>query len=160
MRIWTSLVRIWTLCNCEFNENFLTFGDFVALVFLSEIYWIYLNHHLIWLIFEKSHFNFGEKFEFRSELSYYSQMYHWFTDGPVNCCNSFKAATLTYNNNKKRFFENMTHISVIYLIVWICSVFFRRCECLHNICSAQYTTFNLPLDLTKFLLTLNGSLWS
>ena len=55
MRIWTSLVKIWTLCNCEFNENVLTFWDLYHLLFYLESigFW--------WLIFEKRPFQFWQK---------------------------------------------------------------------------------------------------
>ena len=37
MSTWTSFVKIWTVNNCEFNANFLTFG-FIPLAFCSRNY--------------------------------------------------------------------------------------------------------------------------
>ena len=36
MSIWLSFVNIWTVCNCEFNANFLTFGGLYYLFFELE----------------------------------------------------------------------------------------------------------------------------
>ena len=51
----TSFVKIWTVGNCEFNDNFLTFfGLYLLLALCSRNYWNLLNHHLMANIWEKS----------------------------------------------------------------------------------------------------------
>ena len=49
----------------HFKANFLFFGAFMWLVFLSRHCWSSLDHDLKTGIRKKSHFNFGGKFEFR-----------------------------------------------------------------------------------------------
>ena len=69
MSIWPLLVKIWTICNCEFDASFLTFLGLYLLVFLRYIW-------------EKARINNGRKFEFTSWLCYYY------------CTNSILAADL------------------------------------------------------------------
>ena len=63
MSTWTSFVKIWTVRNCEFDANFLTFLDLCHLLFALEtigVSWI-----IKWLlIFEKRAFQFWRKIWF------------------------------------------------------------------------------------------------
>ena len=44
MSTWTSFVKIWTVSNCKFNANFLTFLGLYHLLFaLETIWWLNLN---------------------------------------------------------------------------------------------------------------------
>ena len=54
MGIWSSFVKIWLICSCEFKANFLSFLVFIPLGFFSRSYWRYLNHHLMANIWEKA----------------------------------------------------------------------------------------------------------
>ena len=57
MSTWTSFVKIWTVSNCEFNANFLTFLGLYHMLFALET--IGVTYIIIWwLIFEKKSFQF------------------------------------------------------------------------------------------------------
>ena len=74
MSTWTSFVELWTVCNCDFNANFLTFLDLYHLLVSLDC-----KNYCFHLYFaEISHFNFGGKFEFRSKLSYYNCICSYF----------------------------------------------------------------------------------
>jgi hypothetical protein len=52
MSIWTSFVKVWTVCNCGLNANFLTFLDLNQLMLYLEnigVSWIIIW----WLIFKE-----------------------------------------------------------------------------------------------------------
>ena len=71
MSICTAFVIIWTVSNCEFNANFLTFLGLYYLLFALET--IGLSWIIIWwLISEKKSFQFWQEIEFGSLLSYYN----------------------------------------------------------------------------------------
>ena len=52
--------------------QFLDFFGFIPLAFCSRNYCSKLNHDMMANIWEKSHFNFGGKFEFGLKLSYHN----------------------------------------------------------------------------------------
>ena len=54
MSTWTSFVKIWTVSNCEFNVNFLTFLGLYTLAFCTRNYWRWLNHNWMANIWERA----------------------------------------------------------------------------------------------------------
>ena len=64
MSSWTSFVKIWTVSNCEFIANFLTFLGLYHLLFALETIGVsYINHHLMAnvYVFEKKPFQYWQE---------------------------------------------------------------------------------------------------
>ena len=127
MNTWTSFVKIWTVSNCEFNANFVTFWGLYHLLFALET--VEVSNHLMANIWGKSQINFGVKFEFGLLLSYYN-------------CKQW------LNNRFRKFY----HFNYIRASCSVCSVLVKKSTKIlkTNVDKSYYKDFNKTSTIDTF----------